>query len=166
MSRLPNSSLIIQPKENRISELYVIWQHLIHYHIQVSGLIARCENAGTYLIGRRREYKPIIRCCQCSWPRALFQEILALPIECHGAAFQTHAFVRVDYAGPIVVWEDKKSKEIRYNCQLYGQQTYACRGCPPLNNLCFLECLPGLCRHLWNPASCFLRQHACIYFRC
>ena len=85
-----------------------MWQHLIHYHIQVSGLIARCENAGTYLIGGRREYKRIIRCCQCSRPRALFQEMSALPIERHAAAFQTHAFVSVDYAGPIVVWEDKK----------------------------------------------------------
>ena len=55
-SRVPASNLIILPRHNKISELFVYHQHVQNNHVGVNGLRARIEKIA-YLVGGRCEYK-------------------------------------------------------------------------------------------------------------
>ena len=73
--RSPSSSLIILPKANRISELFVLGTHQALHHLGTLPLMSTIEDLGFYLVGGKCEYKRIVRCCICKPPKKLFQEM-------------------------------------------------------------------------------------------
>ena len=102
--RSPSSSLIILPKANRISELFVLGTHQVLHHLGTLSLRSRVEDLGFYLIGGKCEYKRIVRCCICNPPRKLFQEMDRLPIKRFPASTCSHLYVAIDFCGPFTVY--------------------------------------------------------------
>ena len=103
--RSPSSSLILLPKRNRITELFVLGTHQALHHLGTLPLMSRVEELGFYLVGGKCEYKRIVRCCICKPPRQLFQEIDKLPIERFPTSTCSHLYVAIDFCGPFTVYE-------------------------------------------------------------
>ena len=109
-SRIPASNLIILPRNNKISELFVYYQHTVNNHVGVNGLRARIEKIA-YLIGGRCEYKRIVKGCTCRPPKKLYQEMADLPIERIPLSLHHHEYVACDYLGPWYYYDSPKAKE-------------------------------------------------------
>ena len=108
-SRIPASNLIILPRKNRISELFVYYQHVINNHVGTNGLRARVEKTA-YLVGGRCEYKRILKGCSCRPPKKMFQEMSNLPIERIPLTLHHHEQIACDYLGPWYYYENPKAK--------------------------------------------------------
>ena len=108
-SRVPASNLIILPRNNRISELFVYHQHVLNNHVGVNGLRARIEKIA-YLVGGRCEYKRILKGCVCRPPKRLYQEMSDLPIERIPLTLHSHEYLALDYLGPWYYYENPKAK--------------------------------------------------------
>ena len=94
--RAPSTSLILLPKANRVSQLFVKHVHDFHNHIGIRALMTRVENMGAYLIGGDKAYRQITRCCLCKPPRQLHQEMAKLPIERIATSLKSFYFIAVD----------------------------------------------------------------------
>lgn len=109
-SRIPQSDLIILPKGNPVSELYVTYHHVTSNHCGTNNLRARCEKA-IYLLGGKNEYKRITKCCTCREPRKLYQAMGDLPPVRYPSTLEAHRFIAMDYAGPFFHYEEPAKKE-------------------------------------------------------
>ena len=108
-SRVPASNLIILPKNNKISELFVYYQHVTNNHVGTNGLRARVEKIA-YLVGGRWEYRRILKGCVCRPPKKMYQEMANLPIERIPLTLHHHQFIACDYLGPWYYYENPKAK--------------------------------------------------------
>ena len=109
-SRIPQSDLVILPKGNPISELYVTFHHVTSNHCGTNNLRSRVEKVA-YLLGGKNEYKRITKCCTCRKPRQLYQAMGKLPPERCPSTLQAHRFIAMDYAGPYYHYEEPAKKE-------------------------------------------------------
>jgi hypothetical protein len=110
MSRMPQSDLVILPKKNPITELFVTYNHVINNHCGTNNLRARCEKV-VYVLGGKQEYKRITKCCTCRQPRSLYQAMGDLPPERCPSKLEAHRFIAMDYAGPFYHYEEPGKKE-------------------------------------------------------
>ena len=113
ISRVPSTSLIVLPKKNRISELFVRCLHITHNHAGTTNLVSLVEKK-CYLVGGIHNYKRIVRCCGCRSQRKLHQIMAELPIERVATSCMAFLYISCDYCGPFYVYEgpDRKEKKV------------------------------------------------------
>ena len=113
--RSPSPSLIILPKANRISELFVLGIHRALHHLGTLPLRSTIENLGLYLVRGRCEYNRIVRCCICKPPQPLFQEMDQLLIERFPTSTYSHLYIAIDFCSPFTTYEGSQ-KMLGYDC--------------------------------------------------
>ena len=102
--------LIILPKRNPVTDLFVTYHHVTNNHCGTNNLRARCEKV-VYVLGGKQEYKRITKCCTCRKPRQLCQAMADLPPERCPPNLQAHRFIAMDYAGPFYYYEEPAKNE-------------------------------------------------------
>ena len=104
VSREPSTSIVVIPKKQRTSELFVRHQHIIHNHAGTASLVSLVEKK-FYLPGGIHEFKRIVRCCGCRKYKQLKQIMAELPPERTTVGFKAFLAISCHYCGPFYVYE-------------------------------------------------------------